>query len=480
MFEIADELHRGIGAAERNLGSTVDRTERELRQVRAAAERLRLVSAGTVFAALERIARDTARTLAKSVAFESTGGDIRLDSHVIETVQGALIQMVRNAVAHGIESESERCSAGKPAAGRISVDVSWSGREIVFECCDDGRGVDLDAVRRIARQRGLAGPTARELNAEDVVRLLLRGGISTSKTVTEMSGRGIGLDVVREAVERLGGNVIMRTAPGPMEALIVEAGGGEAAIPLDAVRRTLRVAAGDISRTANGASILYEQKAIAFIPLAAVRDGTRWSAERGWTAIIVAGPAAIAAIGVDRLIATSSVVVRPLSEGLTASPIVAGASLDGEGNPQLALDPAGLVAAAQGGDIGGVDPPAQRSLVLIVDDSLTTRMLEQSILESVGYEVDVALSGEEALGAVRRKSYALILVDVEMPGMDGFTFIERIRSDPALRMIPAILVTSRAAPEDIKRGRDVGAHGYIVKSEFDQAELLMLIESLVG
>jgi len=163
---------------------------------------------------------------------------------------------------------------------------------------------------------------------------------------------------------------------------------------------------------------------------------------------------------------------------------VAGASLDAEGNPQLVLDPDGIVAAALGAsareDGDKRDAAPQRLPVLVVDDSLTTRMLEQSILESAGYEVDVALSGEEALTCVTNKSYALVLVDVEMPGMDGFTYIERIRAEPALRHIPAILVTSRAAPEDRRRGREVGAQGYIVKGAFDQAELLTMIRSLTG
>jgi two-component system chemotaxis sensor kinase CheA len=165
---------------------------------------------------------------------------------------------------------------------------------------------------------------------------------------------------------------------------------------------------------------------------------------------------------------------------MSTSPIIAGASLDADGNPQLVLDPDGLIAAARRGDAGQADEAPPRRLVLVVDDSLTTRMLEQSILESAGYEVDVALSGEEALGLVHVKRYTLILVDVEMPGMDGFTFIERLRSEPATRDIPAILVTSRAAPEDRQRGQEVGAQGYIVKSEFDQAELLTIIEPLIG
>jgi two-component system chemotaxis sensor kinase CheA len=491
------ELRRKLGRVERDLGSTVDQMDRELRQLRDAAERLRLGPAASLLTALERAVRNVARKTSKHVKFEGGGGDIRLDAHVIETIQGALVQLVRNAVAHGIEPESERRAAGKPAVGCVGVNVVRRGRSLVFECRDDGRGLDLDGVRRVAVERGIVPSRAQEPSAEDLVRMLLRGGISTSKTVTEVSGRGVGLDVVREAVERLGGEIVVRTNAGTgttfelvippslaaMDALMVEAEGTVAALPLRAVRSTLRIATPDISLAAAGASIVHGHKTIAFIPLSAACGGAQSSKARNWTAIVVAAGAGLDAIGVDRLLGTGRIVVRPLPDGMSASPIVAGALLDAEGNPQLVLDPDGLVAAALGAnrDWGSAHSAAPRRLpVLVVDDSLTTRMLEQSILESAGYDVDVALSGEEAIACVTRKSYALILVDVEMPGMDGFTFIERIRAEPTLRHIPAILVTSRAAPEDRRRGREVGAQGYIVKSAFDQAELLTLIRSLTG
>lgn len=495
LLAIATDLRRRCGGLSRGLGSTIERMDRELQQLRDGAERLRLVSAGSLFTALERMARDTAQALARKVSFSGKGGEIRLDSHVVETLQRALIQLVRNAVAHGIEPEGERLAAGKPAAGRVSVEVSRRGRHILFECRDDGRGVDIEAVRRVAVQRGLMDARLHQVGAEELIRMLLRGGISTSKTVTDVSGRGIGLDVVREAVERLGGEVQVRIEAGAgtsfvlvvpaslaaAEALIVEsdAAGEAMAIPLDAVKGTLRLAAADISHASAGASILYGQQAIAFVPLSAALDGTRWSARQNWSAVVVGGPAGLAAIGAQRLLGTARIVVRPLPEGLPVSPIVAGAFLDSGGNPQLVLDAEALVLAARRGDAGRIEAASLARPILVVDDSLTTRMLEQSILESAGYEVDVALSGEEALEIIRRKTYALMLVDVEMPGMDGFTVIERLRADPMLHKIPAILVTSRAEPEDRQRGRDVGAQGYVSKGEFDQAELLALIARLL-
>ncbi|MGH6725790.1 MAG: hybrid sensor histidine kinase/response regulator [Pseudolabrys sp.] len=491
---IAEEMRRKIGGVERSLGTVVDQMDRELRQVREAAERLRLVPAQGLFTTLERLARDTARVMGKQIAFSCAGGDIRLDAHVLDTIQRALVQFMRNAVAHGIESPEDRAKAGKPAGGKVSVSVSRRDRRIVFSCSDDGRGVDLDAVRRVAAQRGLAGPMGQ--GSDEIMRLLLRGGISTSKTVTEEPGRGIGLDVVRDSVERLAGEVTCRSAPGQgtmfeivippslasMDALNVVAAnnGRTTAIPLDAVRSTRRLAASEITFAAPGASILYDDKAIPFIPLAAALDGAPWSVGRTWAAVIVAGAGGLAAIGVDRLLGTGKIVVRPLPDRMAASLIVVAASLDSEGNPQVLLDPDGLVEAARRGGINKRAGDAKKRPVLVVDDSLTTRMLEQSILESAGYDVDTAVSGEEALEGIRQKNYALVLVDVEMPGMDGFTFIERIRADAKTRDIPAILVTSLAEPEHRKRGRDVGAQGYIVKNEFDQAELLKMIQPMMA
>ena len=437
---VAEELRRKFGTVGREFGQTIDQMDRELRQLREAAERLRLVAAGSLFTALERTARDVARTQGKQVAFGTAGGDVRLDAHVLETVQGALIQIVRNAVAHGIETENERIDAGKPPAGTVSIKVERRGRQIVFTCCDDGRGVDLDAVRRVAAQRGMIGTSG-----------------ATFK-------------------------LIIPPSLASMEALVVEAGGqgNAASIPLDAVRGTMRLTAKDIAHGSSGATVLYDGVAIPFMPLPTALAGASWPAGRNWTAIVVAGAMGLAALGVDRLLGTGPTVVRTLPDGTTASAVVAGASLDTEGNPQLVIDPDGLVAAAYRGTAGALKSEATKRPLLVVDDSMTTRMLEKSILESTGYDVDVALSGEEALDCLRAKHFALILVDVEMPGMDGFTFVERLRADPVRHDIPAILVTSRASPDDLKRGRDVGANGHIVKSEFDQAELLATIERLAG
>jgi two-component system chemotaxis sensor kinase CheA len=495
---MAEELRNHLERLERDFAARIDQVETEFRQVRDATYRLRLLPAATVFAPLERAVRDAAQALDKEVRFESIGGTSRLDAHVLAALRDALPHVVRNAVAHGIEPRHERAAAGKPLQGRVELRVERRGNRMAFICTDDGRGIDLEAVRRAAVRRGLvAASDAASLGLEEVVQIIMKGGVTTMSTVDEVSGRGIGLDVVRETATRLKGEVSVRSETGrgtsleicvpvslsSLTALEVEAGGVIAALPLDAVRQTMRAADHDIVRSSEKDSIVYEGKVIPFLALErALRNKNMADSKRHfWSTVILEASCGVAAIGVDRLLGTASVVVRPLPSLTEAEAIVAGASLDAEGNPQLVLDPEGLVAAACLGRAPVVEVAlAKRASVLVIDDSLTTRMLEQSILESAGYEVDVATSGEEAIEKARGKQYGLFLVDVEMPGMDGFEFVSRTQADVSLRTVPAILVTSRSAIEDRRRGEQVGARGYIIKGEFDQVHLLRLIREFMG
>jgi two-component system chemotaxis sensor kinase CheA len=495
----AEELRRVVARAERILRTGLDHAEREIAQVHEKANELRLMPVSAVFAVLERGARDAAQALDKSIDFETSGGDHRIEANVLFALRDALLHVVRNAVAHGIEPERERRSLGKAPVGRVQLDVQRRGHMIAFICGDDGRGVDVEAVRRAAVAHGLAtAPEAVAFGPEEVLRLVLESGVTTSEKVTEISGRGIGLDVLRSTVAQLKGEVHVSSQPGrgttvdvcvPLSissvfALALDAAGVTASVPLDSVQRTLSLAAGDIARAPEHDSVVVEGVVVPFLPLALAlrRPLSPASGTRRWTAVVVAAGSRCAAIGVDRLVGTSSIVVRPLPRLAGPVPIAAGVSLDAEGHPRLVLDPRSLVRmayAARRGAVAVIDEAA-RAPVLIVDDSLTTRMLEQSILESAGYAVELATSAEEALAKASRAPYSLFLVDVEMPGMDGFEFVSRARADPALRAIPAILVTSRNTAQDRCRAEEVGARAYIVKGEFDQGYLLRTIRQLIG
>jgi two-component system chemotaxis sensor kinase CheA len=479
------------------LSTGFEQLDRELRQVRDAVERLRLTPVSALFTFLERAVRDIAATGGTRIAFTASGGDVRVDAVVLNAVQGALLHIVRNAAAHGIEPADVRRRAGKPAEGRIGLTVRQHGRRVTFTCADDGRGIDLDAVHAIAARRAGDAGTRGPADTPALLQALLHGGISTTRQVTDLSGRGIGLDAVREAAERLGGDVALGTEAGTgttvtltvplsvasMPALVVEAAGSVVAIPLDAVQRSLRVGRDEIVRTGQLATVLIDGQALPLAPLAALATAQASvvaATERTSAIVVRAAGGAAAAFTVDRIVGAVPVLLKPLPRFAPTTPVIAGAALDAVGDPLVVIDPDRLVAGAREAARSEPAPTPVRPRVLVIDDSLTTRMLEQSILESAGYEVALATSAEEGLEVARASRYALCLVDVEMPGMDGFAFVERIRADAALKDLPAILVTSRSSPEDRQRGLDVGAQAYIVKGEFDQGVLLDRIKVLVG
>jgi two-component system chemotaxis sensor kinase CheA len=496
-FRLAEELKRSLDVVQRSVSRGAANVSAELAQIGEAANGLRLLPASSLFAPLDRVSRDAAQSLGKAVVFHASGGDTRLDAQVLIELRPALVQLVRNAVAHGIETPGERVAAGKPTAGRVDLTVERRADKVAVRCRDDGRGIDVEALRRSLVAQGLLPSSeARSLDLAGIFQILLRGGVTTTRTVTEVSGRGVGLDVVREAAARLNGEIAVRSEAGrgtdievcvpvsltSLAVLQVEVAGVVVSLPLEHVWQTVRIARADVVRSGDGDSILFEGQVIPLLPLAkALRRQTAPTTKPFHPAVVVRSGEAAAAVGVDRLLGLANVVVRSLPTEVEADAIISGASLDAEGNPQLVLDAGGLLQAARAGAGGRAHAElvAERP-VLVVDDSLTTRMLEQSILESAGYEVHVAASAEEALGKATERPYGIFIVDVEMPGMDGFEFVTRTRADPVLRSVPAILLTSRESVDDKRRGREAGASAYIVKGEFDQAVLLQTIRNLVG
>jgi two-component system chemotaxis sensor kinase CheA len=488
--EVKGALAEELETLGRRLAGCTDRLDRELRQVHDTVERLRLMPVAAVIPDLERAARDVAAAQGKRVQVQVEDGQLRLEAPVVTTVQAGLAQIVRNAVAHGIESPRERAAAGKPMTGRIRLEASLAGDRVTFRCSDDGRGVDLDGVRRALRAKGVAG--AQTASQAQLLDLLVGAGVSTASTVSEVAGRGIGLDVVRDVAQRLGGSVSMRTWPGSgttveltvplslsaQEVLVVD-GGDPVGVPLRAVRETVRVEAKAITNGLDGEVYRYRGEDVPFLPLAAVLGSERRTYP-AWSLLVVQGESGLAAIGVPRVIGTAGLAIRPLPERLPEIPGVCGVWFELDGRPRLLLDPESLVAAASGQRAPAPAEPEASTRILVIDDSLTTRMLEQSILESAGYLVDVAASAEEGLAMAARSAYSVALVDVEMPGMDGFGFVEQTRLRAELRQLPCILVTSRASAQDRERGRAVGARAHIDKGEFHQGTLLSRINELVA
>ncbi len=492
---LTEDILTSLGQLQRNLTTHLDQAERELTQVRVETNRLRLVPASELFVDLERAVRDAARSLQKRVELKTFGGETRINAHVLGEVRSALLHAVRNSVDHGIEAESERRAAAKPPVGTVALSVERRGNRAAFICKDDGRGIDVGAVRLVAVRRNLISPAeAASLGLEDAIRLILKEGVTTMGQVSEVSGRGIGLDVVQDVVRRLKGIVALSSEPGQgttlelcvpvslssLPALMTDVEGSAVCLPLDAVRGSLHLVDSGIARSAENNSIVYEGRLVPFIPLARLLGRESSRGHSHWSAVLIQAESDVVALGVDRLLGITDVVVRPLPSWIAADPIVAGAALDRKGHPQLVLDPTAVMVAARARPGGVVETTVSRPPVLIIDDSLTTRMLEQSILESAGYQVELAISGEEGIAKARSCKYGLFVVDIEMPGIDGFEFLRQTQSDPELRDIPSILVTSRSSAEDQLRGKELGARGYIVKSEFEQGFLLRTLRDLIG
>jgi two-component system, chemotaxis family, sensor kinase CheA len=491
------ELAATAAQADRPLATGVERVERELGQVRDKASQLRLLPAQTIFAPLSRAATDAAQTLGKRVELVSSGGETRLEAHVLSRVRAALLHVVRNAVAHGIEPENDRLATGKPLTGRIELRAQRRGNAVTFLCRDDGRGIDWERVRQRAVERGLCPPEqAAALDPERMAQLLLAGGLSTSVEVDEVSGRGVGLTVLDEVVRELRGTLAIESQPGAgasfeltipislsaLTAIALETGGHKVWLPLEAVKHVVRVQGGSIVRSSEGQSIVHEDEAVPFVTLARILDLPGSSEMTVCSTAIVEADGRRAAVGADRLGEVATIVVRPIPAVAGAPALIGGASLDIDGNPVLVLSAEGLVEAVT--VARGIRDEAPRKTtrrpILVIDDSLTTRMLEQSILEAAGYEVDTAVSAEDALKKASDRQYGLFLVDVEMPGMSGFEFVAHTRSDPSFRDIPSILVTSLSSPEHRRRGAEVGAYAYMVKGEYDEGRLRQLIRSVIG
>lgn len=463
----------------------------KLASLEGAARELVLMPAQLVFAPLERAVRDAATTMGREVTFEARGGEIKVESKVMAAAREALLHVVRNAIAHGIEPPMARLAAGKPAAGRVTVSVTRRSGRVRFEVRDDGRGLDLPAIARTAVARGLLSPdAASSLDAAGAAELLLARAFSTRGHTDQLAGRGLGLDAAREAARSVGGSLAMTPgAPGlivtldlpvsrsAFSCLVVEAAGQKVAVPMDAVVRALPVQHDSLVRGAGRLELYIDGTALPFAPLSHLLGAP--GRGDGAFSLLIEAERTRACLGVERLLGQRTVLGLTLPDWLALDPLVAGAWLDEQGVTRLVLDPGALIAASANTTLAPTTPRA-REVVLVVDDSLTTRMLEKSILEAAGYEVDLAVSAEDGLVKARQRRYDAFVVDVEMPGMDGYGFTRTIGQDPRLKDTPVILVTSRGSAEDRRRGVEAGARAHIAKGEFDQRRLLETMRSLMG
>ena len=464
---------------------------------------IRMLPVETVFSTFPRAVRELARSFAKDVQLVVEGGETELDKKVLEAINDPLIHILRNAVDHGIEPAEVRSELGKPATATITVSARSEGDHIVIEVSDDGAGVDIDKVRTAAVRKGYVTQAgADSMSEREVLFLIFEKGFSTSPIITEVSGRGVGMDVVREyIVDMLKGDMNVFSTRGEgttfrltipltlaiIRALMMRVGDRVYALPTTAVEETLLAEPAEVFEL-EGRQALRRGKRT--YPLVRLDDALGVSGDRS-----VPERLPVVTIGfsghrygfiVDEFIGEQQIVIKSLGNHLRRVENVAGVTILGAGEIVPILNVPDLMANARNGGFKRQEPqpseavPDRPRTVLICEDSFTTRELERSIFEAAGYTVEVAMDGAEGLGLLRKGLAAdAVVTDVQMPRMSGFELTRAIKSDARLGDLPVVIVTSLEREEEKAAGIDAGADAYITKSFFNQDTLLDTVERLI-
>jgi two-component system chemotaxis sensor kinase CheA len=493
-----NDLSREYANDTMHMALVIDELEQEIKRVR-------MLPLATITGTFGRMVRDLAKDSNKEAALQIVGGETELDKRVLEQIKDPLIHLLRNAVDHGIEKPARRLASGKLRVGTITLKAEQLGKDVVICVSDDGNGLDLASIRQTIARRG--GMDADSLSEEDLKEAIFNAGISTSPIITDISGRGVGLDVVRRNVEALHGRIDVESVPGagtsftltlPLtltssRGLLVRVSDELFVIPHNAIERIMYIQAREIAPLEGHDTVLYNGRPLTLVRLGDVLDLPRADGMQDRARIPVVVLAAAErrmAFTVDALAGEQEVVIKGLGKQLSRVGGIAGATVMGSGEVVLILNVADLIKLGLRGDRRSVlaalvktAPTIEkgaRRRILVVDDSITTRTLEKNILEAAGYDVELATDGQEAWAAIAAGGLPdLIVSDVVMPRLDGFGLTQRVREDPRTAEIPVILVTSLDSQEDKARGIEVGADAYITKSSFDQNNLLETIEQLI-
>jgi two-component system chemotaxis sensor kinase CheA len=462
----------------------------------------RLLPISTVFANLPRAVRELARDTGKEIELTLAGETTELDRKMIEALSDPLLHLIRNAVDHGIEPPDQREQAGKSRRGGIHVAAQSNGPFVHVSIRDDGRGMDPKQLRAAAARRGLFSAEAVALlTDQEAIELIFTPGFSTAQLITDISGRGVGLDVVRTNILELGGQVQLDSRLGvgtsitlvlPLtlvttRVLLVEVGEHVFALPAAGCQGSVWAYADQVKTMEGRAMLSYEGRLASLLRLADLLDvggAQPFPSHRRMAAVVVGTAQRPLALLVDRLLDEREVVVKPLGPLLEKQRRFSGAIQLGDGRLILLLNPVALAQTARGLALATTlvkpDKARRNSRLLVADDSFTTRELIRTILQSAGYDVTTAVDGLDALDKLRSAAYDLVVSDVEMPRVDGFQLTRHIRNDLGLVTLPVIIVTSLASESHRRRGLEVGAQAYIVKSQFNQSNLLETVQQLLA
>lgn len=506
-IELLDEKTAALSKAskedQRHLNRMVDNLLED-------AKKVLMLPFSSLIEPLPRMIRDVCREQGKEAELKVAGGDVEIDKRILEQLKDPLIHLVRNSIDHGLERPADRERMGKPRKGSIQLSIAQvESSKVEIIITDDGRGIDLLKVKLAAVKAGaLSHDDATRLGDDDLARFIFRSGVSTSPIITDLSGRGLGLAIVLERVEELGGSVSVNTTVGTgstfrlvlplslatFRGTFVEAGGQMFVIPTTHVERVLRMKAGDVATVENRESIVLDGRAVSLarldrtlqLPTAALPQDPG----AALSVVVVASGDRRIGFTIDRVLFEREVLVKNLGRQLARVRNIAAATVLGTGRVVPILNIRDLLASAinlSGGTpamptakpAAGTAATRSTKSILVVEDSITSRMLIKNILESAGYHVTTAVDGQDGLTTLKTAPFHLVVSDVQMPRMDGYELTTRIRQDKTLSELPVILVTSLGSREDRERGIEAGASAYIIKTSFDQGNLLETVKRLI-
>ncbi len=503
-----ERLENAINSLRTSTQESSSRLDTITGELREKIRTLRLLPLSTMFQLFPRIVRDLALKQSKEVKLLVEGGETAADKRILEDIKDSLLHMIRNAIDHGIETPAERERLGKPPVATVWLRGYQTANSITIEVADDGRGLDTEKIKQTAVKRGLYYlEDLATMSPSQIHSLILAPGFSTRSFITEISGRGIGLDVVRTNVERLKGNIQIESTPGQgctfriqlsttlsiINVLLVEVQGVVHALPIEFVQTTLLLSLDQISTTEGRATIALEDQDISVANLAdllELSNSADASSSENMPQKSNLQPCILLEVGesqfglfVDRLLNTQEVVMKPQSQLLKRVRNVSGATILPTGEVCSILNPQDLLKSLQK-QATSIYPIERKTVtrkpvILLVEDSVPVRTQEKRLLEKAGYEVVIAVDGLDGYNKLRNGSFDAVLSDVEMPKLNGFSLTAKIRQHQEYKDLPIILVTTLASSKDKKRGAEAGADAYIIKGKFNQDILLEILERLV-
>jgi two-component system, chemotaxis family, sensor histidine kinase and response regulator WspE len=454
--------------------------------------------------AFPRTVRDLGRSLGKQVRLQIVGEATQVDRDILEKLDAPLGHLLRNAIDHGIESAQERLAAGKPAEGVVRLEARHSAGLLQISVTDDGRGMDLDRLRIVVVERKLtSAETARALSEAELLEFLFLPGFSTKDTVTEISGRGVGLDVVQEMIKQVRGTIRVSSQPGKgacfqlllpltlsvVRTLLVEIGGEPYAFPLAHIVRTLKLPRGKVEVLEGRQHFNFEGRSVGLVNAQQVLGGREPGLASELPVLIVGDHGNTYGLIADRFLGERELVVQPLDVRFGKIKDISAGALMEDGLPVLIVDVEDLLHSVEKlisvGRLSKVEAPdsagaGKRQRVLVVDDSLTVRELERKLLDHAGYDVEVAVDGMDGWNMVRTGHFDLIVTDIDMPRMDGIELVTLIKKDPNLKSLPVMIVSYKDREEDRQRGLKAGANYYLTKGSFHDETLLRAVLDLIG